>query len=84
MAVKANLGSSLTKIVIGVVALITGSSTEMVVGVVILVAGAIKIMEELVVFVGYKASKLEVFGVTVAIAITRRVGKGIKIIKQQW
>ena len=42
MAVKANLGGGLTKIVVGVV---------------VLVAGAIKIIEELVVFIGYKASK---------------------------
>ena len=69
MAVKADLGNSLTKIIIGVVMLVTNT---------------IKIMEELIIFIGYKASKLEVFGVTVAIAITRRVGKGIKIIKQQW
>ena len=62
MAVKANLGSSLTKIVIGVVALITS---------------AIKIIEELIVFIGYKASKLEVFRVT----ITRRVRKSIKVIR---
>ena len=61
MAVKANLGSSLTKIVVGVVILITST---------------IKIIEELIVFIGYKASKLEVFGVT----ITRRVGKSIKVI----
>ena len=62
MAVKANLGSSLAKIVIGVVALITST---------------IKIIEELIVFIGYKASKLEVFGVT----ITRRVRKSIKVIR---
>ena len=62
MAVKANLGSGLTKIVVGVV---------------ILVAGAIKIVEELIVFIGYKASKLEVFRV----AITRRVRKSIKVIR---
>ena len=64
MAVKANLGSSLTEIVIGVVALITN---------------AIKIIKELIVFIKYKTSKLEVFRVT--ITITKRVGKGIKIIK---
>ena len=62
MAVKTNLGSSLTKIVIGVVILITG---------------AIKIIEELIVFIGYKASKLEVFRAT----ITRKVGKSIKVIR---
>ena len=65
MAVKANLGSNSTKIIIGVVALITST---------------IKIVKELIVFIKYKASKLEVFGVT--ITITKRVGKGIKIIKQ--
>ena len=64
MAVKANLGSSLTEIVVGVVALITS---------------AIKIIKELVVFIGYKASELKVFRVTVAVA--KRVGKSIKIIK---
>ena len=67
VAVEADLGSS---------------STEMVVGVVILVASTIEIVEELVVFIGYKASKLEVFGVTVAVAIAKRVGKGVKIIRQ--
>ena len=46
VAVKANLGNGLTKIIIGVVALITG---------------AIKIVKELIVLVRYKASKLEVF-----------------------
>ena len=62
MAVKANLGSGLTKIVIGVVTLI---------------ASAIKIIEELIVFIGYRASKLEVFRVT----ITRRVRKSVKVIR---
>ena len=64
MAVKADLSSG---------------STEMVVGVVVLVISAIEIVEELVVFIRYKASKLEVFGV----AITRRVGKSVKVIGQQ-
>ena len=77
MAVKADLGSSLTKIVIGVVVLITGGLTKIVVGVVALVASAIKIIEELIVFIGYKASKLEVFGVTIA----RRVRKSIKVVR---
>ena len=67
MAVKANLGNSLTKIVMEMVVLITS---------------AIKIIEELIVFIGYKASKLEVFGVTVT--ITKRVRKSIKVIRQQW
>ena len=66
MAVKVNLNSSSTEIVIGVVVLITST---------------IKIIGELIVFIKYKASKLEVFGVTVTIAITKRVGKSVKVIK---
>ena len=65
MAVKINLGNN---------------STEIVVGVIVLITNAIKIIEELIVFIGYKASKLKVFRVT--IAVTRRVKKGIKIIRQ--
>ena len=65
MAVKPDLGSNSTEIVIGVVVLITNT---------------IKIVEELIVFIEYKASKLEVFRVTVA--ITKRVGKSVKVIKQ--
>jgi len=61
VAVKADLGGALTK---------------MVVGVIVLIAGAIKIVEELVVFIGYKASKLEVFGVTIA----GRVGKSVEVV----
>ena len=57
------------------------SSTEIVVGVVVLVTNTIKIMEELVVFIRYKVSKLKVFGVTVA--ITKRVKKGVEIVRQQ-
>jgi len=53
-----------------------GGLTEMVVGVVALVAGAIEIAEELVVFVGYKASELELFRVAVA----GRVGKSVKVV----
>ena len=64
VAVKADLGSSSTKIVIGVVTFVTNT---------------IKIIEELIVFIKYKASKLEIFRVTV----TKRVGKSIKVIKQQ-
>ena len=64
MAVKADLGGGLTKIVIGVV---------------IFVTGAIKIMEELIVFIRYKVSKLEVFKV----AVTGKVGKSIKVVRQQ-
>ena len=66
MAVKADLGSGLTEIVIGVVALVTN---------------AIKIVEELVVFIRYKVSKLKVFGVVVA--VTKRVRKSVKVIRQQ-
>ena len=44
---------------------------------VVLITSAIKIIEELIVFIGYKASKLEVFRVT----ITRKVGKSIKVIR---
>ena len=67
MAVKADLDSSSTEIVIGVVTLITNT---------------IKIVEELIIFIGYKASKLKVFRVTVAVTITKRVGKGVEIIRQ--
>ena len=70
MAVKADLGNS---------------STEIVVGVVVLIASTIEIIKELVVFIGYKASELEIFGVVVAItiAVAGRVRKGIEIIGQQ-
>ena len=61
VAVKANLGSGLTKIVIGVV---------------IFIISTIEIVEELIIFIRYKASKLEVFGVVVA----GKVGKSIKVI----
>ena len=67
VAIKANLGSGSTEIVIGVIALITN---------------IIKIVEELIIFIGYKASKLKVFRVTVAVTITKRVGKGVEIIRQ--
>ena len=63
VAVKADLGSSLTKIVIGVVTFVTS---------------AIEIVEELIVFIRYKASKLEIFGVT----ITKKVGKSVEVIRQ--
>ena len=59
------------------VILITSGLTKMVIGVVTLITSAIKIIEELIVFIGYKASKLEVFGVT----ITRRVRKSVKVIR---
>ena len=66
LAVEANLGGGLTKIVIGVV---------------VFIISAIKIIEELIVFIGYKASKLEVFKIT--ITVTKRVKKSIKIVGQQ-
>ena len=65
VAVKADLRSGLT---------------EMVIKIVILIASAIEIIEELIVFIGYKMSKLKIFRVT--ITVTRRVGKSVKIIKQ--
>ena len=65
MAVKPDLGSN---------------STEIVIEVVVLVTNTIKIIEELIVFIEYKASKLEVFRVT--ITITKKVRKSVKIIKQ--
>ena len=68
MAVEANLSSNSTKMVVGVVTLVTN---------------AIKIIKELIVFVGYKASKLEVFVVAVAVAVTKRVGKSVEVIRQQ-
>ena len=64
VAVKADLGGSLTEIVIGVVIFITN---------------AIKIVEELIVFIKYKASKLEVFRVIIA----KKVRKSVKVIRQQ-
>ena len=48
---------------------------------VILITNTIEIIKEFVVFIGYKASKLKVFRVT--IAITKRVRKSIKVIRQQ-
>ena len=65
VAVKANLSGGLTKIVVKII---------------IFIINAIEIAEELIVFIGYKVSKLKVFGV--AITITKRVRKGIKIIRQ--
>ena len=62
VAVKADLG---------------GGLTEMVIGVVVFVTSAIEIIKELIVFIRYKASKLEVFGVT----ITRKVGKSVKVVR---
>ena len=61
VTVKANLGGGLTKMVVGVVVFVTG---------------AIEIIKELVVFMGYKASKLKMFGVTVA----EKVGKSVKVV----
>ena len=63
MVVKADLGGGLTKMVIKVVAF---------------VAGAIEIVKELVVFMGYKASELKVFGVTIA----GQVGESVELIRQ--
>ena len=65
VAVKANFNNSLTEIVIKVVTFVINT---------------IEIIEELVVFIKYKASKLEVFGVI--IAVTKKIGKGVKIIRQ--
>ena len=64
MAVKANLGSGLTKIVIKVITLIIS---------------AIEIIKELIIFIGYKASELEVFRVV----ITKKIKKSINVISQQ-
>ena len=64
VAVKADLGSSLTEIVVGVIAFVTS---------------AIKIIKELIVFIRYKASKLEVFGIVIA----GKVGKSVKVVRQQ-
>ena len=50
---------------------------------VIFIANTIKIIKELVVFIGYKVSKLEVFKVAVAVTVTKRVKKSIKIVGQQ-
>jgi hypothetical protein len=63
VAVKADLGGGLAKMVIGVVIFITS---------------AIEIIKELIVFIRYKASKLEVFRV----AVTEKVGKSIKVVRQ--
>jgi hypothetical protein len=65
VAVKANLGSSSTEIVVEVVALITS---------------AIEIIKELIVFIGYKASKLKVF--RVAVTVSKRVKKSVRIVGQ--
>jgi hypothetical protein len=58
---------------------LSGGSTEIVVGVVVLITSAIKIIKELVVFIGCKASDLEVFGV----AIAERVGINVEVVGQQ-
>jgi hypothetical protein len=50
----------------------------MVIGVVTFITSAIKIIKEFIVFIRYKASKLEVFGVAVA----GKVGKSVKVIRQ--
>ena len=46
-----------------------------------LIISTIKIIEELIVFIGYKASKLKVFRVIITVA--KRVKKSVKIIRQQ-
>ena len=63
MAVKANLG---------------GGLAEMVIEVVVFITSAIEIVKELIVFIRYKVSKLEVFGVTV----TGKVGKSVEVVRQ--
>ena len=65
VAVKANLGGSLTKMVIKVITLVTS---------------AIEIIKELIIFIGYKTSKLEIFKVTVT--VIKRVRKSVKIVRQ--
>ena len=56
---------------------LNSGSTEMVIGVIVLIISAIKIIKELVVFIKYKASKLEIFGVV----ITKKVGKSVKVVR---
>ena len=63
VAVKANLSGGLTKIVVKII---------------IFIINAIEIAEELIIFIKYKASELEVFGVT----ITKKVGKSVEVIRQ--
>ena len=53
----------------------------MVIGVVALVTNTIKIIKELIVFIGYKASELKIF--KIIITVTKRVKKSIKVIRQQ-
>jgi hypothetical protein len=62
---------------IAVKADLNSGSTEIVIGVVILITSAIKIIKELIVFIGYKASNLEVFKV----AIAKKVRTNIKVVK---
>ena len=50
-------------------------------GVIVLVASTIKIVEELIVFIGYKVSELKI--IIVAVAIAKRVRKSVKIVGQQ-
>ena len=58
VAVKANLGSGLAEIIIGVI---------------IFVASAIEIVEEFIMFIKYKASELEVFRVAIAKKVRKSV-----------
>ena len=57
MAVEVNLGNN---------------STEIVIGVIILITNAIKIVEELIVFIGYKAFELKVFNIIITVIIIIR------------
>ena len=56
------------------------NSTEIVIGIVILITSTIKIVKELIVFIGYKVSKLKIFRVTITVA--KRVRKSVEVIKQ--
>ena len=56
VAVEANLGGGLTKVLVGVVALIAGA-----------IKVGYKVVEELIVFIQYKVSELKVSGVTVIV-----------------
>ena len=58
VAVKANLGSNLTKMVIGVI---------------IFIISAIEIIKELIMFIRYKAFKLKIFGVVITGKVRKSV-----------
>ena len=56
--------------------------TKIVIGVVILITNAIEIVKELVVFIQYKVSKLEVFRLEVSkVAIVKKIEESVR---QQW